>query len=160
MEEKSPFIVTSASFSYACWFCKWTNIYLRQPTIQKMKFSIKGFISKCDQIRRKLRIWSHLLKKSLMENFIFCAVTALIVISASVSVILDLNYLRLQSLTSATLLWLNWNRVGDQVNQTHQIEKQTKINSQQDQSKSWNWIRFNIGWHDHAKLGFTNLTCS
>ena len=36
-----------------------------------MKFSIKGFFSKCDQIRRKLRIWSHLLKKSLMENFIF-----------------------------------------------------------------------------------------
>ena len=27
--------------------------------------------------RRKLRIWSHLLKKSLMENFIFCAVYAL-----------------------------------------------------------------------------------
>ena len=24
--------------------------------------------------RRKLRIWSHLLKESLMENFIFCAV--------------------------------------------------------------------------------------
>ena len=37
-----------------------------------MKFSIKDFFSKCDQIRRKLRIWSHLLKKSLMENFIFC----------------------------------------------------------------------------------------
>ena len=36
-----------------------------------MKFSIKDFFSKCDQIRRKLRIWSHLLKKSLMENFIF-----------------------------------------------------------------------------------------
>ena len=32
-----------------------------------------NFFSKCDQIRRKLRIWSHLLKKSLMENFIFCA---------------------------------------------------------------------------------------
>ena len=28
-----------------------------------------------DQIRRKLRIWSHLLKKSLMENFIFRRVT-------------------------------------------------------------------------------------
>ena len=41
---------------------------------QKMKFSIKGFFSKCEQIREKLRIWSHLLKKSLMENFIFCAV--------------------------------------------------------------------------------------
>ena len=36
-----------------------------------MKFSIKDFFSKCDQIRRKLRIWSHLLKKYLMENFIF-----------------------------------------------------------------------------------------
>ena len=33
-------------------------------TAQKMKFSIKDFFSKCDQIRRKLRIWSHLLKKS------------------------------------------------------------------------------------------------
>ena len=42
-------------------------------TAQKMKFSIKHFFSKCDQIRRKLRIWSHLLKKFLMENFIFCA---------------------------------------------------------------------------------------
>ena len=36
-----------------------------------MKFSIKDFFSKCDQIRSKLRIWSHLLKKSLLENFIF-----------------------------------------------------------------------------------------
>ena len=43
-------------------------------TAQKMKFSIKDFFSKCDQIRRKLWIWSHLLKKSLMENFMFCAV--------------------------------------------------------------------------------------
>ena len=42
---------------------------------QKMKFSIEDFFSKCDQIRRKLRIWSHLLKKSPMENFSFCAVT-------------------------------------------------------------------------------------
>ena len=39
-----------------------------------MKFSIRDSFSKCDQIRRKLRIWSHLLKKSLMENFVFCAV--------------------------------------------------------------------------------------
>ena len=41
---------------------------------QNMKFSIKDFFSECDQIHRKLRFWSHLLKKSLMENFIFCAV--------------------------------------------------------------------------------------
>ena len=39
-----------------------------------MKFFIKDFFSKCDQIRSFLRIWSHLLKKYLMENFIFCAV--------------------------------------------------------------------------------------
>ena len=31
------------------------------------------FYSECDQIRSILWIWSHLLKKSLMENFIFCA---------------------------------------------------------------------------------------
>ena len=42
-------------------------------TQQKMKFSIKDFFGKCDQIRSFLGIWSHLLKKSLMENFIFCA---------------------------------------------------------------------------------------
>ena len=39
-----------------------------------MKFSIKDFFCKCDQIRNFLRIWSHLLKKSLMENFMFCTV--------------------------------------------------------------------------------------
>ena len=46
----------------------------QQITAQKMKFFIKNFFRKCDQIRRKLWIWSHLLKKSLMENLIFCAV--------------------------------------------------------------------------------------
>ena len=36
-----------------------------------MKFSII-FFSKYDQICSFLRIWLHLLKKSLMENFFFC----------------------------------------------------------------------------------------
>ena len=45
-----------------------------QNTVQNMKFSIKDFFSKCDQIHRKRWIWSDLLKKSLMENLIFCAV--------------------------------------------------------------------------------------
>ena len=40
----------------------------------KMKFPVKDFFSKYDQIRSFLLIWPHLLKKSLMENFIFCAV--------------------------------------------------------------------------------------
>ena len=35
---------------------------------QKMKFSVKDIFSNYDQIRRKLRIWSHLLKISLTEN--------------------------------------------------------------------------------------------
>ena len=48
--------------------------YQDSLTAQKLKFSIKDFFSKCDQIRRKLRISSHLLKKSLMENFSFCSV--------------------------------------------------------------------------------------
>ena len=41
-----------------------------------MMFSMKDFFSKCEQIRRNLRICSHLLKKSLIENFIYCAVSS------------------------------------------------------------------------------------
>ena len=41
---------------------------------QKTNFFIEDFFNKCDQIRSKLPIWSHLPKKSLMENFIFCTV--------------------------------------------------------------------------------------
>ena len=61
---------------------KWVNIYICSEaatrsvhTTQKMKFPIKGFFSKCDQIRSFLRICSQILKKSLIENFIFCAVS-------------------------------------------------------------------------------------
>ena len=43
-------------------------------TAQKMKFFIKDFFSKCDQIRSFMRIWSNLLKKSFMKNLIFCSV--------------------------------------------------------------------------------------
>ena len=43
-------------------------------TAQKIEFSIENFFSECDQIVMKLRIWSHFLKKSLMENSIFCVV--------------------------------------------------------------------------------------
>ena len=49
---------------------KWRHKY----TAQKDKFSIKNFFSKLDHIRWKLLIWSHLLKKFLMGNWIFCAV--------------------------------------------------------------------------------------
>ena len=56
---------------------QWNISYWRKITAQKMKFSIKDFFSICDQIHSFLRIWSHLLKKSSMENFIFCAVNGL-----------------------------------------------------------------------------------
>ena len=51
------------------------SIVSARHTAQKMKFSIKDFFSKCGQIRSFLQICSHLLKKFLMENIIFCAVT-------------------------------------------------------------------------------------
>ena len=41
----------------------------------KMKFSIKDFSSKRDQIHSLWRIWSHLLEISLMENSVFYAVS-------------------------------------------------------------------------------------
>ena len=46
--------------------------FLLNALHKKMKFSIKD-------VFRKQRIWSHLLKKSLMENFIICAVKPLII---------------------------------------------------------------------------------
>ena len=50
----------------------WLVTLKMPPTSQKMKFPINDFFSKCDQFRRKLQIWSDLLKKLLMKNFIFC----------------------------------------------------------------------------------------
>ena len=60
------YLITSINFNLPNLKCS------RDYTAQKMKF--KDFFSKCDQIRRKMWTWSHLLKKSLMENFIFYAV--------------------------------------------------------------------------------------
>ena len=51
-------------------YIKWTG-FTSRTTAQKRKFFIKDFFIKCDQIHRKLRIWLCLLKKPLMENFIF-----------------------------------------------------------------------------------------
>ena len=47
------------------------SLFAFSITAQKMKFSIKDFFSKCEQVRSKLRIWSHLLIKSLMETTFF-----------------------------------------------------------------------------------------
>ena len=65
------FVVTYKSFAKNH-FLSWVDICKYAP--QKLKFSMKDLFSKSDQIRRKLRSWSHLLKKSLIENFFFCSV--------------------------------------------------------------------------------------
>ena len=54
------------NFKKVVWFERFNSITMH--TAQKI-------FGKCDQIRRKLQIWSHFLNKSLMENFIFCVVT-------------------------------------------------------------------------------------
>ena len=60
---------------------------MRVSLHKKMKFSPKDLFSKYDQIRRQLRIWSHLLKKFWIENLIFCAVSNF---TSNTSVILSL----------------------------------------------------------------------
>ena len=63
-----------------------------------MKFSVKNFFSKCEQICSFLRIWSHSLKKSLMENFIFCAVMT--------SVLVNLRWLKRDWITNFKKFYL------------------------------------------------------
>ena len=70
-----------------------------------MKFSIKGFFSKCDQIRSFLPIWSQLLKKYLMEKFFFCAVLS------TQKALRALSYLR-HSATRKALHLSTWNKWG------------------------------------------------
>ena len=50
--------------------------FLDHLTAQKIKFSSKNLFSKCDQIPSFLQIWSHLLRNSFMENFIFSAMSS------------------------------------------------------------------------------------
>ena len=59
------------------WGINYSRWILKAHTAQKVNFSIKDFFSKCDQICKFLYPESaHLLKKSLMENVNFFAVTA------------------------------------------------------------------------------------
>ena len=68
---QSKHINTTPNINKLITISSWQN---QDNLHKKMKFSMKDSSSKCDQIRRKLRIWTHSLEKSLMENFIFCAV--------------------------------------------------------------------------------------
>ena len=60
------------------WCHQWSHVIIlsmcaisNSCTAQKMKFSIKDFFGKCDQIRSFLQVCSHLLKKSLMWKSFF-----------------------------------------------------------------------------------------
>ena len=60
-----------------------------------MKFSIKDFYSKYDRIRCFLRIWLHLLEKSLMQNFIFWVVKVIFLKILEVMTHCTLNFSRI-----------------------------------------------------------------
>ena len=84
---RTPFL---QSTPLAAAFGEYQGIY--QCT--KMKFSIKDFFSKCDKIRRL----ADLLKKLLMENFIFCAVNVTCVIYNFNSFQINIPLLKKQTL--------------------------------------------------------------
>ena len=65
-------------------------------THTKMKFFVQDLFITDDQIRRKFQVWSHLLKKPLMKNFISCAVPCIPwVEKADVKITLVLNFFQL-----------------------------------------------------------------
>ena len=76
---------------------------MRRNTSQKMKFAIKDFFSMSVEIRNFIHIWSHLPKKSLIENFIFC-VWRQAGWTLVFKVILDLNTLNSSDFTFWTSL--------------------------------------------------------
>ena len=70
-----PVHMMNVKFSKDKYISRWVDqenlVYV---TGQKIKFSVKDFFIKCDQIHKKPLIWSHLLKKSLIDNFIFLCI--------------------------------------------------------------------------------------
>ena len=47
-------------------------------TAEKIKFSVKDFFGKCELIHSLRQTCSHVLKKSLTNDFIFCSVKSLL----------------------------------------------------------------------------------
>ena len=75
---KFSLTISSENVTKSAENCRFGQIYLRNNG--KLHFlcsAIKDFFSKCDQIRRKLRIWSRLLRKYLMGIFFFCVLCVL-----------------------------------------------------------------------------------
>ena len=76
--EKSPYLYTFHAVAiiktYVLFILHYQIIINCKKCYGTKKFSIKDFFSKRDRICSFLRIWSQLLKKSLIKNFIFRAV--------------------------------------------------------------------------------------
>ena len=76
MDHSNPWLSSSFRYLAYCEFSSAEAVVLRcskKKMFFKIKFYMKDFFSKCDQLwsPRKLRIWLHLLKKFLFERFIF-----------------------------------------------------------------------------------------
>ena len=65
----SDFFIVSIVF---CFTCGKSSLNTKTFTAQKLKFSVNDFLNKYEKISRKMQIWSRLLKKSIIEIFIFC----------------------------------------------------------------------------------------
>ena len=65
------------TFEYIVTKLTGTILFFVKKCCTKNGFPIMDFFRKCDQICSFLRIWLNLLKKSLIEEFIFCAVKLL-----------------------------------------------------------------------------------
>ena len=71
-------------------------------TAQKMKFPVKDFFSKCDQISQETADLVTLTEESLEENFIFC-----VVFPANIAEILRTAFFTEHSLVTAYVIYLN-----------------------------------------------------
>ena len=71
--ERHKTILDMNLWLYWTWATSWKlkKPFVYASTTQKIKFSIKSFFNKCDQIRSFLQIWWYLLKKLLIQNIIF-----------------------------------------------------------------------------------------
>ena len=118
-----------------------TNL-VKWLTLQSHNLRISSI--NCGQIRRKLRIWSHLLKKSLMENFIFCEVLTTInlhqwLLSILAKALINISKLK-QDQTCTICHWTTWNSL--QI-----IHKKFFI-------IFWTFLHFNIPW-----CSWTTVVC-
>ena len=128
------------------------SVYLlAQINTQKMNFSVKNLFSKCDHIRIKLRIYSHLLNKSLTENFIFCVVNIIGFTTESCKFFFKPNCQSLVYFTSIN----TWHRLVSSLlfrNQFLACSKGLELSGQellhdnQYTFRTWNILQTSIGW--------------